>query len=79
MRSRYAMPIAHYIDWLNDMQSIQKRGTGDFHPYAKKIKKLVSGSYTVDARTGEITFKPYQKNAMASQLSGWDCIRLHLR
>ena len=61
MQSRYAMPIAHYIDWLNDMQSIQKRGTGDFHPYAKKIKKLVSGSYAVEARTGEITFKPYQK------------------
>lgn len=61
MRSRYTMPIAHYIDWLNDLQSIQKRGTGDFHPYAKKIEKLVSGSYTVDARTGGITFKPYEK------------------
>lgn len=61
MQSRYAMPIAHYIDWLNDMQSIQKRGMGDFHPYAKKIEKLVSGSYTVEARTGGITFKPYEK------------------
>ncbi len=62
MKSPYAMPIAHYIDWLNDMQSIQKRGTGDFHPYAEKIKKeLVSGSYTVEARTGDITFRPYQR------------------
>ena len=59
MKSRYAMPIAHYIDWLNEMQSIQKRGTGDFHRYAEVIeKKLVSGNYTVDARTGDITFKP---------------------
>ena len=59
MKSRYAMPIAHYIDWLNEMQSIQERGTGDFHRYAEVIKKeLVSGNYTVDTRTGDITFKP---------------------
>ena len=59
MKSRYAMPIAHYIDWLNEMPSIQERGTGDFHRYAEIIKKeLVSGNYTVDARTGDITFKP---------------------
>lgn len=62
MKSRYAMPIAHYIDWLNEMQSIQKRGTDDFHPYAEIIKKeLVSGNYTVEERTGDITFRPYRR------------------
>ena len=62
MKSRYAMPIAHYIDWLNDMQNIQKRGTDDFHPYAEVIKKeLVSGNYTVEDRTGDITFRPYRR------------------
>ena len=61
MRSRYAIPIADYIDWLNELVEMKKAGRGKFHGFAEKLKKgLVRGAYSVDAMTGEITFKPYQ-------------------
>ncbi len=62
MRSRYAMPIARYINWLNDLTERKKRaGKGEFHGFAKKLEKeLAGGTYRVDTMTGEITFKPYQ-------------------
>lgn len=61
IHSRYAMPIARYIDWLNNLVEIKRSGRGRFHGFAEKLKKgLVRGAYSVDAMTGEITFKPYQ-------------------
>ena len=61
IRSRYAVPIADYINWLNDLADKQKSKSEDFHPYAERLKRdLARGAYKVDARTGSIEFKPYQ-------------------
>lgn len=61
IRSRYAIPIAKYINWLNDMDEITKQ-RADFHDFAQQIqKKLVGGIYKVSGRTSKIEFKPYQK------------------
>lgn len=61
MRSRYARPIANYIDWLNEIPEIMRKGNNEFHGYAEMIKKrLVRGAYNVDKKTGDITFKPHQ-------------------
>ena len=61
IRSRYAMTIADYINWLNDLTEKQKSKSEDFHPYAERLKRdLAGGAYRVDARTGSIEFKPYQ-------------------
>ena len=62
IRSRYAVPIAKYIDWLNDLSDIQKSKSADFHDYAQQLQKtLAGGVYKIDSRTGDITFKPYQR------------------
>ena len=61
IRSRYAVPIADYINWLNDLADKQKSKSEDFHPYTERLKRdLAGGAYRVDARTGSIEFKPYQ-------------------
>lgn len=61
MRSRYAEPIADYIDWLNELTEIQETKSTDFHFSAEHIKRaLVGGAYRVDARTGSIEFRPYR-------------------
>ena len=58
---RYAIPIADYINWLNQLPDNQRGGPNDFHSYAQYLKKkLVQGSYTVNRSAGDITFKPYQ-------------------
>ena len=60
IRSRYALPIADYIDWLNHLPEIQASAESDFHRYAERIKRnLAGGAYRVDARTGGIDFRPY--------------------
>lgn len=59
VRSRYAEPIADYIDWLNDLPTIRKK-KGPFHELAEKIKQLVGGRYDIDAE-GDITFTPKKK------------------
>ena len=56
-RSRYAEPIAHYIDWLNDLPDVRKRKAGVFHAMAEEVKKIAGGRYEVDAE-GDITFTP---------------------
>ncbi|EOX3947228.1 AAA family ATPase [Vibrio alginolyticus] len=59
--SKYAMPIADYIDWLNDLTSIKKGAKkGKYHNLAEEVKKLVGGRYHVDAE-GNITFTPKKK------------------
>ena len=61
MRSRYAIPIARYIDWLNNMDAMHNLKSEGFHTYAEQLKKdLAGGVYRVDPRTGSIEFKPYQ-------------------
>ena len=61
INSRYARPIAHYIDWLNDLTEMQKSKSADGRPYATRIKRnLAAGSYKVDPRNGAIEFRPYR-------------------
>ena len=61
MRSRYAIPIAEYIDWLNNMDAMHNLKSDAFHTHAEQLKKdLAGGAYRVDPRTGSIEFKPYQ-------------------
>lgn len=59
IKSRYAQPIADYIDWLNDLPDLRKRKRGPYHDLAEEIKKLVGGRYAIDAE-GEISFTPYK-------------------
>ena len=62
IHSRYALPIADYINWLNQLLENQRSSQGHFHRYGEFLKKkLVQGAYTVSRRTGDITFKPYQR------------------
>ena len=61
INSPYAMPIANYIDWLNQLPEIQKSKSKDGHIYAEHIKRsLVRGSYSVDPNNGTISFRPYR-------------------
>ena len=61
IQSRYAIPIADYIDWLNDLSDKQKSKSSEFHFYAEHLERhLAGGAYRVDSRTGRIIFKPYQ-------------------
>ena len=59
MTSRYAQPIADYIDWLNDLPETRKKKKGPFHDLAEDIKKIIGGRYEVDAE-GAISFTPYK-------------------
>ncbi|OOV36443.1 hypothetical protein BO98_01610 [Candidatus Synechococcus spongiarum LMB bulk10D] len=62
IHSRYAMPIADYINWLNQLSENQRNSQGIFHGYGEFLKKkLVRGTYTVSPRMDDITFKPYQR------------------
>ena len=61
IHSRYARPIADYINWLNQLPETQRNGPGHFHGYGEYLKKqLVRGNYKVSRNAGDITFKPYQ-------------------
>ena len=61
MQSPYAEPIADYIDWLNQLPAIQQARSSDFHAYAERVKRnLARGAYSVDSRTGNVTFRPYR-------------------
>ena len=62
MRSRYAIPIANYIDWLNELTDKVESKSEDFRLYADRLKKSIAGgAYRVDTQTGRIAFKPYHK------------------
>ena len=59
MYSRYARPIANYIDWLNNLSESQRSGQDLFHGCGEYLKKqLVQGAYAVDPETSDITFEP---------------------
>ena len=73
IRSRYALPIADYIDWLNDLPERQKLKRDGFHDHALLLgKKLVGGTYRVGARGGSIRFKPYRsrRNGVGTDFMG---------
>ena len=73
IRSRYALPIAHYINWLNQLSEIQRVTAGAFHQQAQRLQKqLADGAYTVERKSGDIQFKPYQKkhDGIATQRMG---------
>ena len=55
--SRYAEPIADYIDWLNDLPDFRGKIPGKYHNIANLVKDVVGGNYDVDAE-GVITFIP---------------------
>ena len=60
IRSRYAVPIADYIDWLNNLPAIQESAKSEFHRQAERVKRrLAGGAYRIDVRTGSIDFRPY--------------------
>lgn len=59
--SRYAKPIADYIDWLNELTTIKKGAKKTkYHDLAEEVKKLIGGRYHIDAE-GNITFTPKKK------------------
>ena len=59
--SRYAAPIADYINWLNNLSEMQREKSDGFHPYAELLKRsLAGGAYRVDPRAGSIEFRPYR-------------------
>lgn len=59
--SKYAKPIADYIDWLNELTTIKKNGINQpYHDLAEELKKLVGGRYQIDAE-GNINFTPRKK------------------
>lgn len=63
IHSRYALPIARYIDWLNSLGDYTGNRSDGFHEFAERLKKkLAKGAYKVDRNTSNITFKPYQLN-----------------
>lgn len=73
MFSRYAIPIADYIDWLNILTENQKSKSQWGHPYAEQIKRgLAGGAYRVDGRTGAIEFQPYKKKGDAQRAEPLD-------
>lgn len=55
--AQYAEPIAHYIDWLNELPVARKKKRGPYHALAEEIKSIVNGRYEVDAE-GDISFTP---------------------
>lgn len=57
--SKYAEPIAHYIDWLNELPVARKNKGGPYHALAEEVKSIVNGRYEVDAE-GDISFTPYK-------------------
>ena len=59
VRSRYAQPIADYIDWLNDLPDVRKKKSGPYHALAEEIKQLIGGRYDIDEER-DISFTPYK-------------------
>ena len=59
--SRYAEPIADYIDWLNRLSEIEATGQPTFHSLAERVKRyLAGGAYGINPRTDSIQFRPYR-------------------
>ena len=50
IRSRYATPIADYINWLNNMMETQRGALHEFHVFAERLKKISLEEYTRSIR-----------------------------
>ena len=62
--SRYAEPIADYIDWLNRLPEIEAPAQPRFHSLAERVKRyLAGGAYHIDPQTDRIQFRPYRTGA----------------
>ena len=73
IHSRYALPIADYIDWLNNLPERQKLKREGFHDHALRLgRKLVGGTYRVGLPGGSIRFRPYRskRNGKGTDLMG---------
>lgn len=60
--SKYAKPIADYIDWLNELPDLKKnkekkRKDDSLHIIAEEIKKIIGGKYEIN-NDGNIEFIP---------------------
>lgn len=60
--SKYAKPIADYIDWLNELPDLKKnkekkRKDDPLHIIAEEIKKIIGGKYEIN-NDGNIEFIP---------------------
>ena len=72
MRSPYALPIADYIDWLNNMTENQRSKSAGFHPYADRVKSgLVHGAYRVDRVTGSVRIQALPGQARRTEDGGY--------
>ena len=61
VHSRYAEPIADYIDWLNRLSEIEAPSQPTFHSLAERVKRyLAGGAYGIDPQTDSIQFRPYR-------------------
>ncbi len=61
MYSRYPVPIAHYIDWLNEIAEIRNLKGGLFRAHAERLqRRLAGGSYRIEPQTGRVEFQPYR-------------------
>ena len=51
IQTRYAEPVADYIDWLNSLTEVLKPATGGFHAHAEHLKRhLAGGAYRDDCK-----------------------------
>lgn len=69
LKSRYPEPIADYLAVLNDIVDLKKE-TGDFSELVNYLqKKIIKGTYSIDA-DGGVYFKPERvKNKMSLHLA----------
>ncbi len=68
IKTRYAQPIADYIDWLNKIMREPKTSPKEFQDCAKSLEKELSGgTYNADRSTGNITFMPYKQDNIPSK------------
>lgn len=72
--SRYAEPIADYIDWLNVIHQLRRQKNNILHHWAEQVKQIAGGKYEVDA-DGNIFFTP---GVMSRNAKGVPKLGLHM-
>ncbi|WP_081712932.1 AAA family ATPase [Burkholderia sp. AU4i] len=67
LRSRYAEPIADYIDWLNELRTLRRLKSPLFRTRADALRKsLLAGKYEID-NEGVISFTPQKRKRTDAQ------------
>jgi predicted ATPase len=65
LKSKYAEPIADYIDWLDELRETGKHHSDSFHIHADSLNEtLIKGKYEVDS-DGLISFTPKKERGVA--------------